>query len=754
MTDDASRGASGFAAVQRHRGRDGAALAGRIVGHRLVLTLVCAVVLAGVARMFLGMLSHAEQLHGIRGGFDFLADPAGFRIAESLISVAPEDSVARAIAAGIANTVSVTLCVVPLATLPGLLLGLLRVTRHPLLSRMATYVAVPLRNVPVLLHLFVWYALLLALPPVRDAWHPLPFVFVSNRGLFLPLAAGFAPWLIALAAGASVPLLIGAAWGKSKRYPGFGIGWRIVISLTGVALAWAALCALRIPLPRLDAPVLQGFSYAGGLSLSPERLALLGGLSVYHATYVADIVTGALRGVPLGQWQAGQALGLSAAQNARWIILPRAARAALPAYANQCVMMLKNSSLAVVIGYPDLTSVLGSVIAQHAQALECLVIGAASYLLLGYAIGALADACNARLTRNDIADRSGATLGERLHGDAVTIATLGGSPLRLALTLMLLAATGAAAFALLQWGVIDAVASGSTEQCRAASGACWAALRDNANVLTFGSLDRASYPRAASAMAFALAGALPALAGIGSVASRAAVFVAGAVLAAAVLSGAAVAPPIPVVSWSGAMVTVILAAAAIAAALPLALALALCRWSAITALRWPSVALIESVRGVPLVMQLMFVGYLVPFVLGGEWSQRKFALAWLTLGLHTACMLAEALRGGLQAVSRDQSLAARALGLNAWQTLAYVVVPQALRQCRPAAIGVLVGAVKDTSLVAVVGLLDIVGDARMILADGFARQFSVEIYLAVGGVYLLLCLSLSLSGVRRNAAWQ
>jgi general L-amino acid transport system permease protein len=708
------------------------------------VTLVAVLACVGALYALMSMLAAAQQARDIRGGFDFLWQPAGFRIAESLFAIEPEDAAWRAILAGLVNTLGVVACAIPLASVLGLVLGLLRMSRHPLLARLIPVLTVPIRNTPVLLQLFAWYGAMLALPGVRVAWNPLRDVFVSNRGLTMPSVHGGAIWLVAAFGAAGLGYLASKFMGaRAGGDPGKNI-LRTTIIACGFSIAIVvALYVLGTPLPHVSKPVLQGFGMTGGLTISPEQLTLLCGLSVFHATYIADIVVSAVRSVPLAQWQAGQALGLSAAQNARWIVYPHAARAGVPPYTNQCVMLFKNTSLAVAIGYPDLMGVLGSVTAQTARALECLAIGVLLYLSIGFLAGALANRYNARINRFSSGGHGGTSLGDVQGADPFEWNQLSGSWSRLAVTVGTFAVLFLIGIPLLQWAIFDAVWSGSPTQCQNAVGACWVAVRENLNVLAFGTLDEPFRLRAGLATVALLFGVVPALARARSIRVCAFALLAGALIAGAVLEGVGISPAIPVTSWSGGMVTVILAVSAISCALPLALLLALARRSSATVLRVPATALIEGVRGVPLVTLLLLVVYLIPFLVGADWSSRKFALAWIALSLHTACMLAEVLRGGFQAVSEGQALAARALGLRERDILWQVVLPQAIRHSAGAAVGVVIGAIKDTSLVTVIGLFDIIGAAKTILADGTWRPFSIEIYAAIGAVYVISCVTLS-----------
>ena len=703
--------------------------------------------LVGALHWLMLLLTAAQHAHDMRGGFDFLLQPAGFRVAESLFSVQPQDSAWLAIAAGLFNTLSILAFAIPLASLLGVALGLLRLSRHPLLGRLAPCLIAPIRNTPLLLQLFAWYGGCLALPGVHAAWRPLPGVFLSNRGLALPVVQGMPlHFLVARACSAVANAALkyrGRARGISASSGSRPVVAALAAAACVAAIAFVVLHATEQSDTWLDVPRLQGFSVRGGWILTPERLALLAGLSLFHAAYIADIVAASVRGVALAQWQAGLALGLTRVQCARWIVYPHAARASVPPYANQCAALLKNSTLAVAIGYPDLMGVLGSVTAQTSRALECLSLAVLLYLALGFVMGMAAHGYNAYVNATAQHDSAGPVLGDILHAEPICVPTMWGSPTRVAITLAVGIVCVALGTYVLRWSVLDAIWHGTPQQCQAATGACWVAVKENSSLLFFGTLPAPMRLRAGIAVGILIAGFAPMLAGLRSWRFGLAAALTGAGFATAILTGSSLAPAIVVTSWSGVMVTVILSIAAIVCAVPCALALALMRRSAHAALRWPATALIEGVRGVPLITQLLLVAYLIPFLAGGDWSAHKFTLALCALCLHTACLLAEVLRGGFQALSGGQPLAARALGLRESEVLWYVLLPQVVQRSAAAAVGVLVGAIKDTSLVTVIGLFDLLSAAKAVLADGTWRPFMGEIYAVVACLYFVVCATLS-----------
>lgn len=704
----------------------------RPVAGVLLASLAAVLLYQGVAR-----IETVQAARGVGGGFSFLWQAAGFRISESLLSVSPADAYAWAIAAGLVNTLTVAAVAIPLATLLGIVVGLLRLSRNPLVAGTLGAVIEPLRNTPVLLQLFVWYALLLALPDLRQAWTPLPGVFLSNRGLAVPLVHGLLPYLGVLAAG-----LAAARWLR---------GPRARLALLGAVL----LAGFLLPPLALDMPQRRGFGFDGGWMLSPEFGALTVGLIVFHAAYLSDIVRGAILSVPLGQLEAGQALGLARWRIGAFVLYPYAARIALPPIANQYLTLVKNSTLAVAIGYQDLMAIINTTITQTGLALEGVSIAATLYLCIGALLAAALSRYNAHITRTAVDQTGMARLAATWRIDDLSRARLFGTPARAVATLITVLAIGAAASRVLDWALLSAVWQGPAQACGQALGACWAAVTENHRLLLFGGMPAAYHGRALAATLALGSGVAVALLDGLAPRWRLAALGLGAGAALVLLGGLwpgghAIAP----VRWGGLVVTVVLAVAAIGLSLPLAVCLALLRRSASAWLRLPATLVIEAVRGVPLITQLVLVSFLVPMLFGGDWSSSKLGLALIALTLHTACLLAEVLRGALQAVGRGQWLAADALGLHRWQVYWLVILPQARRIAAPAALGVFVGAVKDTSLVMVIGLFDVLSAAKAVIADGTWRPYYLEIYLSVAAFYFVVCLLLSRTARRmaRQAA--
>ncbi len=330
----------------------------------------------------------------IATGFHFLFQPAPIPIGELPIPYTPSVSTyGRALLIGILNTLKVSFFGCVLATLLGTAVGVGRLSRNWLLARLtAAYVEV-LRDTPLLLQLFFWYGLLQALPPPRQALHPIAGVFLSIRGIKLPMPAWQAAYGWALAA-AGAGVVAGMLWLRVAAPGRRARVWLVAALPIGLGLAvWGAFGA---PFA-VQMPELRGFNFRGGLTVTPEYAALLTGLTVYTGAYIAEIVRGGIEGVPPGQAEAAAALGLKRAQALRLIVLPQALRLIVPPLTSQYLNLVKNSSLAVAIGYQDIVSIADTALNQTGQAIENVAIIMAVYLTISLSISLFMNWYNARI---------------------------------------------------------------------------------------------------------------------------------------------------------------------------------------------------------------------------------------------------------------------------------------------------------------------------------------------------------------------
>jgi general L-amino acid transport system permease protein len=308
--------------------------------------LVVAVVLAIAAAIAFQTVDNLRT-RGIASGFGFLDRTAGFEIAPGPIEFSSRDTYARALLVGLLNTLRVSLLGIVLAASLGVAFGVARLSNVWVVSTTARAYLEVMRNTPLLLQLLFWYSLSQALPAPRDAFNPLPGVFLCFRGLFFP----------------SLSLHAGYPWVAVER------------------------------------PALVGFGFQGGTSVSPEFAALLVGLTAYTGAFIGEIVRGGVIAVDKGQSEAAAALGLSRMRILRLVVLPQALRVVIPPTTSQFLNLLKNSSLAVAIGYPDLISITSSTLNQTGQAIEAIALAMAAYLAVSLGVSLAMNAYNAAILR-------------------------------------------------------------------------------------------------------------------------------------------------------------------------------------------------------------------------------------------------------------------------------------------------------------------------------------------------------------------
>lgn len=331
---------------------------------------------------------------GVGLDFSFLLRPAGFAIGETLISYRPSDSYARAIVVGLLNTIAVAGLGCVLAVVLGFVLGAVRLSDAPLAAGLVRGYVEVARNSPLLLQLFFWSGLVHALPPPRTALTPLPGVVLTNRGLILPSATfDIARFTVATAAGFALACLLVVAVSRVRGGPvrrawlvGFGACVALPIGLLLGTTAW-------------QVPHLRGFNFVGGLTISPEMVALTVALVAHSAAIVSEIVRGAVLGVPSGQRDAALAIGLRERYVMWLVVLPQALRAMIPPLVSACLSLTKSTSLAVAIGYPELVSVLNTTGSQTGQQLEVILLMAGAYLALNLLVSAALSSVNRRQLR-------------------------------------------------------------------------------------------------------------------------------------------------------------------------------------------------------------------------------------------------------------------------------------------------------------------------------------------------------------------
>jgi len=355
------------------------------------VALVVVALLVGLAQNVAANLE-ARQ---IKSGFGFLRDPAGFNIGELLFEYDARDSYLRAFAVGMANTLRVSIAGIVLASALGVIVGLMRLSHHALLSGLGGAYVEVFRNTPLLIQLLAIYLLATELLPDSAAALSLEGVaLLSKQGLQIAVPASGTHALFG--AGASGLVAGAAVFVAARRWLTVGAG--LVGGGAGALVALLAWLSFGV-VGGWSRPELDGFLISGGASLTPEFLALWLGLSLFTSASIAELVRAGALAVPIGQWNAALALGLRRGQAMAGVIFPQALRLAIPPLASQYMNLIKNSSLAVVIGYPDLVSIANTSINQNGQALEVIVIIMAVYLSLNLVVAVVMGLVNARVTR-------------------------------------------------------------------------------------------------------------------------------------------------------------------------------------------------------------------------------------------------------------------------------------------------------------------------------------------------------------------
>jgi general L-amino acid transport system permease protein len=368
----------------------------RSIAYQLILCAVVAFLVYGAARNAIDNLARAH----IASGFGFWNDTAGFDISQTLIEYTARGSTyGRAFWVGLLNTLLVAGLGIIFATILGFVIGISRLSSNWLLAKVAGGYVETIRNLPLLLQLLFWYnAVLKALPDMR-ASIGIGGAFLNNRGLYLPepiFKDGFGAVEIALLVG-----IVGAVafyiWARKRQErtgqqaPVFWVAFALVIGLPLVSFVLAGF-----PLG-FDFPKTGRFNITGGVEILPEFAALLFGLSIYTAAFIAEVVRAGILAVSRGQSEAAYSLGLRPGPTLRLIVFPQAMRVIIPPLTSQYLNLTKNSSLAVAIGYPDLVQVFtGTVLNQTGQAVEVVAITMLVYLAISLTTSLLMNIYNRR----------------------------------------------------------------------------------------------------------------------------------------------------------------------------------------------------------------------------------------------------------------------------------------------------------------------------------------------------------------------
>lgn len=340
------------------------------------------------------------ERQSIATGLGFLEKESSFEIGESLISYSAADTYARALLVGVINTLIVSFIGIILTVILGTFIGVARLSTNWLVSRIAAVYIEVFQDIPVLLQLFFWYAIFYELlPSPRQALSLVTGVFLSNRGLVfaVPESHPAHKYMAVAFLGGCVLVYLLRRWAKKRQertgklFPVLRVSVGILIGLP--AITWWLNGA---PMA-MDVPVLAGFNFKGGVNISPEFTALLLGLVLYTAAFVAEAVRAGIQSVSKGQTEAAMSMGLKSGQVLTLVILPQALRVIIPPLTNQMLSLTKNSSLAVAIGYPDFVSVAGTTINQTGQAMEGIALMMVVYLFFSLTTSAFMNWYNKRI---------------------------------------------------------------------------------------------------------------------------------------------------------------------------------------------------------------------------------------------------------------------------------------------------------------------------------------------------------------------
>ncbi len=350
-----------------------------------VQVLFLALVIALFAFLTRNLLLNLRQ-QGLGLGFGFLRITAGFDIGEHFFPYDRSHSFLDAFIVGLLNTAVVGFLGVILATLLGVIFGVARLSSNFIVRQIARWYIEFLRNIPLLVLLIFWYTgVFLKLPRVKEAVTLPGSILLSNRGIAIPWGIPTETYyqyriifIIGLILGLMVTLLLN--WhGRRTGRPPLALLWGSVTFISIAVLGWFVLST---PPLTMDVPAVQGLRIAGGRPLSPEFMALLSGLAIYTSAFIADVVRAGIQSVTKGQVEAAKSLGLNSSQILRMVVFPQALRVIIPPLTSQYLNLIKNSSLAVAIGYPEMFHVSGTILNQSGRAVEMIALVMAVYLAI------------------------------------------------------------------------------------------------------------------------------------------------------------------------------------------------------------------------------------------------------------------------------------------------------------------------------------------------------------------------------------
>ena len=357
-----------------------------------VAQIASAILVVALVMWFFGNMAFAIEDREIPFGFSFLSREYQTPIGEHILPYESSDTFLYALIVAATNTVVVAVAGVILATLLGIFIGVCRLSPNWIVSKLATVYIEFFRNVPLLVQLFFWFYIILALPRVREGYVILDQFYVNNAGISFPapVASGVTPavvWLAVAVAAVAVGVMAHRRLARREdetgrpSYP-FVFGCAATVGIA--AVAWLVLSGIAGDAPySISTPAPEGRfgRIDGGVTIRAGMLVLLIGLVIYTASFIAELVRAGIQSVGRGQTEAARALGLSPMNTLRQVTFPQALRVIIPPWISQCLNLTKNSSLGGVVGYTDLTNV-AITMTQTAPAINIFIMIMAAYLIM------------------------------------------------------------------------------------------------------------------------------------------------------------------------------------------------------------------------------------------------------------------------------------------------------------------------------------------------------------------------------------
>jgi len=356
----------------------------------VLLQILFALIVAALGAFFIANAMQGLKKIGITLGFDFLKSNASFAITDKLISFESTDSYGRALLVGLLNTLKVSVIGIIVSAVLGLLIGIARLSDNWLVRKLSGGYVEIIRNTPLLVQIFfLYFAVFLAFPKIEQAFNLFDAIYFSNRGTAIPwfkLNGSWIVWLIMLVIGITVAVFLWKRKLKKQVEQGkrtFPFAWSIGAVAAALAIAYAV--TLQSPLA-LTVPHINGRLFEGGYVITSEFAAILFGLIIYTSAFVAEIVRAGIQAVPKGQVEAARALGLKKGTVMRLVVLPQAVRIMIPPMTSEFLNLVKNSTLAIAVGFTDLFSVGNTIINQTGRSVEIILLIAGVYLVVSLII--------------------------------------------------------------------------------------------------------------------------------------------------------------------------------------------------------------------------------------------------------------------------------------------------------------------------------------------------------------------------------